>query len=104
MNAKTLEALKGSIEKWEGIVAGKIGDEGTNNCPLCLLFYYGITRCKGCIVSEESMAVGCNNTPYDNWCNFWNSFQYNETANCDESKQLAQDMLDFLKSLLPKGE
>ena len=38
MNRKTLTALKGSIKKWEKIVAGTGSDNGYQNCPLCALF------------------------------------------------------------------
>ena len=38
MNSKTLEALKGSIKKWQRIVSGTARDEGAINCPLCWKF------------------------------------------------------------------
>jgi len=38
MDEKTLAALRGSISKWEGIVAGTMQDSGASNCPLCKKF------------------------------------------------------------------
>jgi hypothetical protein len=38
MDEKTLEALKGSIRKWEAIVDGTGEDDGADNCPLCHMF------------------------------------------------------------------
>ena len=40
MDKATREALLGSIEKWERIVAGTGEDRGTLNCPLCTKFYF----------------------------------------------------------------
>ena len=38
MNKETLEALKGSIEKWRKIVEEGDEDRGSSSCPLCQLF------------------------------------------------------------------
>ena len=41
MDKLTLEALKGSIRKWERIRDGEIGNESASNCPLCHRFADG---------------------------------------------------------------
>jgi len=101
MDAETLEALKGSIAKWEAIVAGTGVDNGPENCPLCQRFRDATGRnvtCDGCPVAERVKETGCHGTPY---------YAYEE-ANCagdltdEEMKPLAQAELDFLKSLLPR--
>jgi len=52
MNKETLEALKGSIEKWKKIATGKGVDEGWKNCPLCRLFI--IDGCRNCPVKLKT--------------------------------------------------
>jgi hypothetical protein len=91
MNKRTLTALRGSIRKWEGIVAGTVTDEGPNNCPLCGLFFN--LGCEGCPVSAAAERPYCENTPYDVW---------DTGAPQPERKAIAQAELDFLRGLLPK--
>lgn len=101
MNAETLKALKGSIKKWEAIVAGTGTDEGPQNCPLCILF---LTRwpakppfCVGCPVREITGVSGCEGTPYDDYEKAEAEFG----AGSDECKSAAKQELEFLRSLLP---
>ena len=54
MDTKTLTALKGSIAKWEAIVAGTGEDRGTENCPLCAAFYHHPKHCEGCPVERST--------------------------------------------------
>lgn len=89
MDEKTLTALKGSIAKWEGIVAGTMEDNGPDNCPLCKEFYH--LNCKGCPVATDTAMSGCEGTPY---------YYYEEG---DESEDIAKAELDYLRSLLPEG-
>lgn len=92
MDKRTLEALKGSIAKWEAIVAGTGIDLGPDNCPLCQQFYHiwsVDTNCVGCPVSTVTGKSCCRGTPYDT---------YDESG---ESKAVALQELNFLKSLLP---
>lgn len=95
MDEKTLEALKGSIRKWEAIVAGTGVDEGGDNCPLCQLFSFscdeGDYYCYGCPVMLKTGHDDCRTTPYY-------AYRANKTT------ENAQAELDFLKSLLPPGE
>ena len=86
MKKETRVALEGSIEKWEGIVAGTKLDAGIRNCPLCQLFYS--KKCFGCPIAKKSGCQECDNTPYD-------EFRYKE------SKENAQKELNFLRLLRP---
>lgn len=93
MPAATLEALRGSIAKWEAIVSGTGTDEGAENCALCRLFHTdyredGGLGCHGCPVRARTGRPLCMGSPYDD---------------CHESptEEQAQAELDFLKSLLP---
>lgn len=111
MDEKTLKALKGSIKKWERIVRRTdAGDKGTDNCPLCTLFYDD--NCAGCPVREFSQVPFCSKTPYEKWINHAEShmiIKYNglrwaayRIPHCPECLRLARAERDFLKSLLPK--
>ena len=98
MDKRTLKALKGSIVKWERILAGEIMDEGADNCPLCRL------GCFCCPVHKKTGRTSCLETPYEPWCD--HQFNRRLSQNCNwatdkRSKMLAQRMVDFLKSLLP---
>ena len=103
MDVKTLEALKGSIEKWERIVAGTGVDQGVANCPLCKLFHN--KNCRGCPIYEKVKISGCDGTPYEDWIFHYES-KHGEKEDvkvyCPTCKELAQRELDLLKSLLPK--
>lgn len=98
MNAKTLKALKGSIAKWQAIVAGTGEDHGPDNCPLCQLFNdlpHG--GCGGCPVAERTGLDGCAGTPYQAWDDL-----FGVKADTPELKKAARAELAFLKSLLPR--
>lgn len=103
MNKYTLKALKGSIKKWEKIVAGKGDDMGWFNCPLCLKFSENF--CKGCPVSDKTGVVNCRETPYGKWVrSFGKRIVYPLGANTPKRVELAKEELEFLKSLLPKDK
>jgi len=103
MDAKTLKALRGSIAKWEAIVAGTGEDKGIFNCPLCLLFNSGDgNRCKGCPVAESVGEIFCFHTPYSEWSELDDDVVYDDNGLTAEGRRLAQAEVDFLKSLLPK--
>lgn len=102
MDSKTLAALEGSIQKWVDIAAGRIADEGENNCPLCKLFNNADSKraCFGCPVEEKTGKPYCKKTPYRDWCN-------NEPVDCmaktPGQKKKARAEVKFLRSLLPKS-
>ena len=107
MNRKTLVALKGSISKWEKIVAGTGVDDGYRNCPLCALFIPDPSEpypaCKGCPVAARAGKGACHTTPYDLWAD---QFIYEDRpwhVKTKSQKAAARKELAFLKSLLPKA-
>lgn len=100
MNKETLKALRGSIKKWKDIVAGTGTDEGTNNCPLCELFFSD--TCAGCPVAKKAHAAGCGKTPYTRWARLLGFAQVGKTAKTPEQISAAKAELKFLQSLLPK--
>jgi hypothetical protein len=114
MDERTLTALKGSVAKWEAIVAGTGSDERASNCPLCAEFYDAHSvgddgeegdGCHGCPVSAKTGATDCNASPWEQWA----LVQYDlgrmevgtRKADTPELVKLAQAELDFLRSLLP---
>lgn len=105
MNDETLTALKGSIAKWEAIVAGTGEDNGWKNCPLCVMFNNpnDVDRDYVCGVCPVVAAVGateCEETPYYEWVDTFGMLEI-KAANTPERQKLAQQELDFLRSLLP---
>ena len=98
MNRKTLKALKGSISKWEAIIAGNAYDLGAENCPLCELFVEDF--CYKCPVRESSGAPGCIYTPWHDWAKAQGA-RLVWRADTPRRKKLAQAELKFLQSLLP---
>lgn len=104
MKKETLKALKGSIKKWEEVVAGTGGDDGAENCPLCELQDEG-KGCRECPVMRRVHDYGCRGTPYEKWVNyvFHERFQpYPMMVVTIKALSLALNELYFLKSLLPK--
>lgn len=109
MKPETLEALRGSIRKWEGIVAGVESDLGTRNCPLCQRFGNGCDRNgeERCPVFCETDAPCCNDSPYEDWKEAqWDRWEKGLThfvapVTDDETVMCAVLELEFLKSLLP---
>ena len=105
MDEKTLTALRGSIAKWEAIIAGTMEDKGSSNCPLCQLFNSMIDEnyqleCNGCPVAAKVKASFCSLTPYSDWQDCFGVFDIRYAAT-SEQKAAAQAELDFLRSLLP---
>jgi hypothetical protein len=107
MNEKTLTALNGSIAHWRRISAGKEGEQGETNCPLCQVFSLEFS-CTTCPVAEVGCG-GCYGTPYIKWVEH---HRQNHRANiyglpgrivrCDTCKEIAMEEVRFLRSLLPK--
>lgn len=105
MTPETLEALKGSIEKWRKIVEEGGEDRGQFNCPLCTLFLRG--GYLDCPVDSAVDDSHCKSTPYrDDWEPLFFSVPDNAPwkADTDERMIAARAELDFLRGLLPKEE
>lgn len=114
MHPATLKALRGSIEKWEGIVAGTAKNDGYHNCPLCHLFhpkYEGGFNCGPCPVAQKAGADFCERTPYARYEKIESDLRGLSPEDEEHAleiehlttalKAVAQAELDFLKSLLP---
>lgn len=104
MDDATLEALKGSIKKWEDIVAGTGVDSGADNCPLCGLFNNTESEpmCVGCPVMNQTGKDGCAGTPYVEWCKQQvKSFDFPHKAKTDGQIAAAKAEVEFLRRLLP---
>jgi hypothetical protein len=108
MNTETLIALRGSIAKWEGIVAGTMVDEGRHNCPLCQKFNKDLRKeeggnygtCEGCPVAAATGSPLCDQSPYEAYAD---AILGEDDLSAEELTALAQAELDFLKSLLPRA-
>lgn len=104
MDARTLKALKGSIKKWEGIVAGTEVDKSNYNCPLCQEFWDD-GCCTDCPVRRATGHAVCENTPYEDWLlavrkrGLYGDLPHKATD--DETVMCAVLELEFLKGLLP---
>jgi len=99
MDKQTLKALKGSIMKWEAIVAETGIDNGTDNCPLCRLFYDNF--CEGCPVVSKG-GRRCSQSPYQEWLDAQpGQTDFPFVANTKPLKRIARAELKFLKGLLP---
>ncbi len=106
MDKEILTALKGSIKKWEMIVAGKGIDKSGTNCPLCKLVEKEKSDCSHfpCPVYKETKQLECQGSPYWKWREHHSSNHTEEDEYmvfCPTCRKLAQAELDFLKSLLP---
>ena len=105
MDARTLKALQGSIEKWMKIAYAGGQDKGWPNCPLCVAYTgSGDNDCGLCPVSQVGNSF-CVGSPYTDW--MWHhrkkhgdEFPFFCKPGCAECKRLALAELDFLKSLL----
>lgn len=120
MNPDTLAALRGSIAKWESIVAGTGADQRADNCALCHRFpgiddddeekYAECARegeggaVEHCPVSLDRGLIDCRGTPYQEWLYHQHHVHFIK----DELRihdaccvPFAQAELDFLRGLLP---
>jgi len=112
MDKKTLEALKGSIKKWENIENWGGIDKGSDNCPLCQVF--GDNDCEDCPVMMKTGKTQCNGSPWLDFRRHIGAEHSNEPKDeagwiiykvyCDECKRLARKEKRFLISLLYEGE
>jgi len=108
MDRKTLEALQGSIKKWEEIVKRTRVDMGGKNCHLCELYADSCTECPIC---ELTGYAGCGGSPYREWVGHHSDehnclsddFYTDLYIECETCKKLAEKELAFLKSLLPRN-
>lgn len=105
MDAKTLAALRQSIEKWERNAVAETPEDftkGFGSCPLCQLFWE--SDCVGCPVRDRTGYWCCLGSPYDEEAHEdWLSAP-SDTALRDEAHAAARAEVEFLRSLLPEAE
>lgn len=96
---ETAKALKGSIEKWRAIVEKRGVDDGSDNCPLCSLFWEDAV-CNGCPAAVSSTGC-CTETPYVAWYRHQEKKHPStlDLIHCPTCTRLAKAELKFLESL-----
>mgnify|MGYP001566115730 FL=1 len=108
MNTETLQALQGSIKKWQQIVDTTTAeDRGTVDCPLCGMFWHG--DCKGCPVRAATGMFYCIDSPHTEWGAHMRSahspgLPKHRHPGCKECLRLAEAELAFLVGLLPNED
>lgn len=65
------------------------------SCQLCDIYAGDPRFCEGCPVEEETRLTECEGTPYYKWL---------QALSGEEQRDAAEQEVDFLLSLLPKGE
>jgi hypothetical protein len=106
MYERELAAIKGSVEKWEGIVNLRGIDHGEEDCPLCIEFREE-SSCDGCPIKIKTGTSLCFETPYEEWRNTSDRLKteklhivgFNSQVMGPKSLQAAQKELQFLKDL-----
>ena len=101
MEKETLKALKESILKWHNIVYKNGEDYGSDNCALCNLFWD--YDCIGCPIKEHTSEPYCSGTPYTKWIGLRRS-PFIRGVQDQAHREAANEMLEYLFTLLPKGE
>ncbi len=100
----TMSALNGSILKWEKIFRGLDQDNGTENCPLCQLFYGN--DCLNCPIANDTGAQYCEETPHTDYAlTVHEEYEYGQSytvINYPELKPLAFKELRYLIRLKRK--
>lgn len=91
-----------SIQHWTRLATGKRRkDENifTSDCPLCRVYYNrSLQSCKGCPIAKKTGLTGCNGTPWRGA----NMAAVHCGLDTSTFKAAANEMLQFLKDLLPK--
>ena len=117
MESETEKALRQSIVKWERIAQGVGTEKGPKNCALCQRFLED--DCQSCPVALKGGRDSCGGTPYDVWTRAQQSYRMERLTriySLDQLKsagflnqaeyktavRIAQEEVDFLRSLLPK--
>lgn len=122
MDSDTIEAIEGSVMKWDCIAQGIGVNEGAGNCPLCTMFIdNGCVECPVCpvvLAIQGNNARGCSFTPYASIImeNFLTIPEWikDVLANQEQAGRqndltipitlgFIEDEIEFLISLLPKN-
>ena len=106
MPLATLTALRGSSQKWHMIAIDREEDRGPDNCPLCELFWsmdFTLQRAvcsPECPVYAHTGRMHCKGTPYE----AWGALDITHVDEHDDAPRIAEEMEQFLDSLLPQPE
>ena len=114
VDTNTLEALRGSHEKWLAIRDGHGVDLASKNCPLCELFVdrydeighrAGYGGCHGCPIAAITSQTACQGTPYSAWLSHRNRHgPIPWRVECPECRTIAGETADFIGAILAKAE
>ena len=102
MSEEKLTPLEGSIQKWEGVLDGSGLEQGAANCPLCVKHLRSAGGCTECVIGQHTSRTSCYATPYEAWDNHQQNVHdqwINRSIQCPTCREIAQEELDFLKSL-----
>lgn len=110
MDARTLEALKASIAKWERNAVAKTPEDYhpySDTCPLCFLFVENC--CNGCPVADSADQSHCEGTPWEDVPDAFDSWRYYAAISSrsaasrarEAALAAAREEVAFLQSLLP---
>lgn len=97
---ETLAAIQDSIKHWERMRDGKNGaseNPGPAACALCVLFFDS-SSCAGCPIATKTVQKLCLGTPYYDAEKTW-ELRFEQP---NAWRYASQEMIDFLKSLLPE--
>ncbi len=101
MDSASLKALVESIEIWANRVETGVFDR--TKCPLCVLARHTVRpgTCPNCIVFESTGYLSCDTTVFYEWEDLAIYYRVNTEKDRKRVCELAEQMLEFLISLLP---
>lgn len=105
MEQETIDAVIAAVCKWDLIAQGIGVDNGTDNCPLCIMFFDRApgTGCdEECPVFEVTSQELCNGSPFK-YTNLESDYTIPEHHGYITTEEFAaiEDEIEFLISLLP---
>lgn len=109
ISKRAMKALEGSIEKWRKIDEEGGMDAGTENCPLCELYFIIWNGCERCPIKMKTTKKECIGTPHPKWCDHQKkvhniSVKAGKVSDCSTCTRLARAELKFLRDLKDECE
>lgn len=105
ISKEQMQALDGSIEKWDQICNQNGIDNGRNDCSLCQIDNTN-RRCEQCIIYLDTGGRFCEKSPYEAWVDHHTQFHSNymitrvrKSCECPECYILANEEYEYLKDL-----
>lgn len=103
------DALVIAVAKWEAIVEYAedkgvlLRDRGRMTCGLCMLYWY--LSCQGCPIMEDTGAIECKGTSYEDYGDAWGSYDFSGSSEVlIRGTEAAKEELAYLRELsTPKG-